>query len=64
MTHPENTKPEAPAEEVAPAGGGLHVEAHAIKEHGLPGRAAAPMAIKEHGLPGGATPNAIKERGI
>jgi hypothetical protein len=64
MTHPENTKPEPPAEQATPGVGGIHADAHAIKEHGLPGTAAAPMAIKDHGLPGAAAPRAIKDSGL
>jgi hypothetical protein len=59
MSTHEKTKPEAPAEEPV-----IHAEAHAIKDNGLPGTAAAPMAIKEHGLPGGAAPRAIKDSGL
>ena len=60
MSTHENTKPEeAPLEP-----GGMHAEAHAIKDHGLPGPI-APTAIKDHGLPGGsATPKAIKDSGL
>ena len=61
MSTQENNKPE----EASPAGGGMHVEAHAIKDHGLPSGPAVPLAIKDHGLPvGGATPRAIKDSGL
>lgn len=63
MSTHEKTQTEVPAEEATQLGGGIHAE-HAIKEHGLPGTAAAPAAIKEHGLPGHAAPMAIKDRGL